>query len=96
MRVIRQLGTHIQVGLFGGKVSFRLDSLFDREVNYIPSNSSSYTSWGITLDLLREKKLTMAPFASVKLPLEKWEKGLQTVLDKSAFKVLLMPDNTFD
>ena len=96
MKVIRQLGTHVQVGLFGGKVPFRLDSVFERDVTYIPSNSSSYNSWKITLELLREKKVTMTPFASVKLPLEEWEKGLQTVLDKVAYKVLLMPDNSFD
>lgn len=96
MKVIRQLGTHVQVGLFGGKVPFRLDAIFDREVNYIPSNSSSYTSWGITMDLLREKKVTMTPFASAKLPLEEWNKGLEMVLAKAAYKVLLMPDNSFD
>jgi len=95
-KVIRQMGTHVQVGLFGGKVPFRLDALFDREINYIPSNSSSYSSWKTTLELLREKKVTMAPFASVKLPLEDWEKGLATVLSKTAYKVLLMPDNSFD
>ena len=95
MKVIRQLGTHVQVGLFGGKVPFRLDAIFDREVNYIPSNSSSYTSWGITMDLLREKKVTMTPFASVRLPLDEWDKGLEMVLNKAAYKVLLMPDNTF-
>jgi len=94
-KVIRQLGTHVQVGLFGGKVPFRLDALFDREITYIPSNSSSYTSWKITMELLRDKKVTMTPFASVKMPLEEWEKGLQTVLDKAAYKVLLMPDNDF-
>ena len=96
MQVIRQLGTHVQVGLFGGRVPFRLDAIFDREVAYIPSNSSSCTAWEITMKLLEEKKVTMAPFASVKLPLEQWEQGLETVLRKAAYKVLLMPDNTFD
>ena len=95
MKVIRQLGTHLQIGLFGGKVPFRLDYIFDREVNYVPSNSSTVSAWEITLRLLAEGKVTMKPFLTKKVPLEQWKDGLDTVLAKAAYKVAVMPDNTF-
>lgn len=95
MKVIRPMGTHLQIGLFGGKVPFRLDYFFDREVNFVPSNSTAVSSWKLTLELLKQGKVTLAPFVSKKVSLENYQEGLETVLAKSAYKVLLMPDNTF-
>ena len=95
MKVIRPMGTHLQIGLFGGKVPFRLDYFFDREVNYIPSNSSSVSSWSITLKLLDEGKVKLAPFISKRFALDDWQKGIESVLSKEAYKVILLPDNKF-
>lgn len=96
MKVIRPMGTHLQIGLFGGKVPFRLDYMFDREVNYIPSNSSSVSSWAITLKLLGEEKIKLAPFISKHFSLDDWQKGIDAVLSKEAYKVILLPDNKFE
>lgn len=95
MKVIRPMGTHLQIGLFGGKVPFRLDYFFDKEVNVVPSNSTAVSSWKITLELLAQGKVTLEPFVSNKVSLENWQEGLDIVLKKTAYKVLLMPDNTF-
>ena len=95
MKVIRPMGTHLQIGLFGGKVPFRLDYFFDREVNFVPSNSTAISSWKITLELLAQNKVTLAPFVSKKVSLENWSEGMEAVLNKTAYKVLLMPDNQF-
>lgn len=95
MKVIRPMGTHLQIGLFGGKVPFRLDYFFDREVHVVPSNSTAVSSWKITLELLAQGKVTLAPFVSKKVSLENWQEGLDTVLAKTAYKVLLMPNHTF-
>lgn len=96
MAIIRPLGTHLQLGLFGGEAPFRLDSIFDREVVYVPSNSSAMNSWRITLDLLKEGKLTLAPFVSMKTPLENWKEAFDAVLAKKVYKAVLLPDNSFD
>ena len=95
MKVIRPMGTHLQIGLFGGKVPFRLDYMFDREVNYIPSNSSAVSSWRIALDLLGKGKVDLAPLISKRCSLDDWKEGVDTVLSKTAYKVILIPDNTF-
>ena len=96
MKVIRPMGTHLQIGLFGGKVPFRLDYMFDREVNYIPSNSSAVSSWRITMELLGQNKVDLAPLISKRFSLDDWKAGVDAVLSKSAYKVILLPDNEFD
>ncbi len=96
MKVIRPMGTHLQIGLFGGKVPFRLDYMFDREVNYVPSNSSAVSSWAITMKLLNEGKIDLSHFVSKSYSLDDWKAGVDAVLSKTAYKVILIPDNEFD
>lgn len=84
MKVIRPMGTHLQIGLFGGKVPFRLDYMFDREVNYIPSNSSSYSSWGLTMELLNNGKVNLLPFISQRFALDDWKEVVDVVLAPKA------------
>ncbi|WP_300757606.1 zinc-binding dehydrogenase [uncultured Oscillibacter sp.] len=95
MKVIRPLGVHLQLGMFGGTVPFRLDSIFDREVTYVPSNSTAVTTWPITLDLLARKQVTLSPFLSLRLPLEEWRAAFDAVIHRRVYKALLLPDNHF-
>ncbi len=92
LRVIKPMGTHLQMGLFGGKVPFRLDGLFDREVTYVPANSSTVSSWKITLDLLRENRIDLSPYVSMKVGLEDWKAAFDAVINKKVYKALIMPN----
>ncbi len=93
--IIRPMGTHLQLGMFGGKVPFRLDSFFDKEVTYVPSNSSSVSAWKITMELL-EKQISLEPFVSMELPLQEWRTAFDAVINKKVYKAVLLPDNYFD
>ena len=95
MQVIRPMGFHLQLGMFGGKVPFRLDSFFDREVTYVPSNSSSVTAWKITMELLAGG-VSLEPFVTLQLPLEQWKEAFDAVLARTVYKAVLLPDNTFE
>lgn len=95
MQVIRPLGTHLQIGMFGGKVPCRLDDLFNREVLYVPSNSSSLSAWKTMLTLLAEGKITMEPFVSLTLPLSRWKEGFDAAERKTVYKAVLIPDAIF-
>lgn len=95
VKVIRPLGTHLQIGMFGGKVAFRLDELFNKEVRYIPSNSTALSSWDITLRLLADGRVTLAPFVSMAVPLSEWNRAFDEVIGKRVYKALLLPDNLF-
>ena len=95
MQVIRPLGTHLQIGMFGGKVPCRLDDLFNREVLYVPSNSSSLSAWKTMLALLAQGTLTMEPFVSLMLPLSRWKEGFDAAARKAVYKAVLIPDALF-
>lgn len=82
--------------MYGGEVPFRLDYMFDREVNYVPSNSTATSSWEITLKLLSEKKVTMRPFVTMQVPLEDWKSAFDAVIQKKVYKAILLPDNEFN
>ena len=94
MKVIRPMGFHLQLGMFGGKVPFRLDSFFDREVTYVPSNSSSVKAWEITMELL-ENGISLEPFVTMAKPLEQWKEAFDAVLERTVYKAVLLPDETF-
>ena len=94
MKVIRPMGYHLQLGMFGGKVPFRLDSFFDREVTYVPSNSSSVKAWEITMELLKNG-VSLEPFVTLQLPLEQWKEAFDAVLARTVYKAVLLPDNAF-
>lgn len=94
--VIRPLGTHLQIGMFGGKVLFRMDSFFDKEIAYIPSNSTALSSWETTLRLLREDRITLQPFMSMQKPLAQWQEAFDAVIRKTVFKAVLLPNGTFE
>ena len=93
MEVIRPLGTHLQIGMFGGTVPFRMDYLFDREVTYVPTNSTATTTWPITLQLLEDGKVKLAPLVSRKFPLSQWEEAFGTVIRKEVYKAVLLPND---
>lgn len=88
--VIRPMGTHLQLGMFGGKVPVRLDGFFDKEVTYVPSNSSSVTAWKTTMELL-EGGISLEPFVSMQLPLQEWRTAFDAVIDKRVYKAVLLP-----
>lgn len=96
MNVIRPLGTHLQLGMFGGAAPFRLDSIFEREAVYVPSNSTAVSTWPITLKFLAERRVTTTPFLSMQKPLTQWREAFDAVMQKRVYKALLLPDPTFD
>ena len=93
MEVIRFWGTHLEVGMFAGTYPFRMDSIFEREATYVPTNASTTTAWDITLDLLAQGKLDLAPLVSRQYPLEQWKDALDAVERKEVYKAVLMPND---
>lgn len=95
MQVIRPLGTHLQIGMFGGRVPYRLDDLFNREVLYVSFNSSSLSAWNTMLPLLAQRKLTMESFVSLMLPRSRWKEGFDAAVRKNVYKAVLISDALF-
>ena len=95
LHIVRTHGVHLQIGLFGKPVECRLDTLFEKEVNYVASNSTAVSSWQIGMDLLEKNAIILAPLMSLEFPLDQWQEGMDAVLSKRSYKVVLLPDNHF-
>jgi threonine dehydrogenase-like Zn-dependent dehydrogenase len=89
--ILRAQGTLLQLGNYGKPVQFDMDKAFFKELKIVTSNSTAYSTWTIALHLLKEKKVSLEPLLSLRLPLEEWEKGFDAVESKRAYKVVLMP-----
>ena len=90
-KILKIHGTLLQIGLYGGYINCNFNALFDKELYVTSTNSTATTSWKITMDLLNQQKVDLRPIISLKLPLEEWEKGFDATIQKTAFKVLLIP-----
>ena len=50
------------------------------------------TSWKNCLTLLEKGEVDMEAFISHRLPLSKWEEGIELVKNRQATKVILLPE----
>ena len=91
VKILKAQGTLLQLGNFGKPVQFDMDKAFFKELKIVTSNSTAYSTWLIALQLLNEKKVSLEPLLSLRLPLEEWEKGFDAAENKQAYKVVLMP-----
>lgn len=91
LKVAKIHGTILQLGMYGGDIKADMNQVFAKELFIAGSNSTATTTWEITMDLLNSKKVDLNPIISLKLPLDEWEKGFDATIEKTAFKVLLIP-----
>lgn len=91
LNVVKIHGTVLQLGMYGSEIKCDMNQVFAKELYIAGSNSTATTTWDITMDLLNNKKVDLNPVVSLKLPLEKWEEGFDATINKTAFKVLLIP-----
>lgn len=91
LEIIKVHGTLLQIGLYGKPITVNLDRMFDKEIYYVPTNSTAMSTWAITLDMIKKGELKLSPLISLRMPLEKWEEAFDAVINKTAFKVILTP-----
>ncbi|NLD82420.1 MAG: alcohol dehydrogenase catalytic domain-containing protein [Smithella sp.] len=91
-QLVRTHGTHLQLGHFGDKkIPCHIDLIFDKEVNYVASNSTGMKTWDIALWLVNAGMVDLKPLMSLQLPLTEWEKGFDAMLNQEGYKILLLP-----
>ena len=92
LNLTRTHGTHLQLGHFGGRnIACHIDLVFDKELNFVASNSTGMKTWDIALWLLNTGRVDLKPLMSMQIPLGDWERGFNAVINKEAYKVLLLP-----
>ena len=91
LKIVKTHGKVLELGIISGKHNIDLGQVFAKELAVYGSNSTATTTWDITMDLLNSGKVDLAPIISLRLPLEEWEAGFDATVNKTAYKVLLMP-----
>lgn len=89
--VLGRKGTFLQVGVFSKDIPVDLSQVLRKELVLTGTNSTSMTAWKITMELLGENAIQLAPLVSGCYPLDAWEKAFDLTMSKTAFKVLLIP-----
>ncbi|MFJ5624755.1 zinc-binding dehydrogenase [Peribacillus loiseleuriae] len=96
LKLLKKTGLYVQVGLYGKKVEFDMDLALTKEINITNGFASEPTSWERALRLLEMKQVNVASLISTKLPLDDWQKAIEMVNNKDAFKVLFVPNGEID
>lgn len=91
LEALMKTGQYTQVAIPGKPIPFDMDMALYKEITISNSYASERTSWLIALRLLEKNLINIAPLASAVLPLSEWEEGFRRTIEKTGFKILLMP-----
>lgn len=90
---LRQKGTLVQMGVFAkNENELDLNSIVQREMNVVGSRSQKPSTWLLTLDLMRRKKIDAERLVTKIYPLEEWEAAFNAAMEGSEIKVVLQPN----
>jgi L-iditol 2-dehydrogenase len=92
LTVTRRGGQYTQVGIFENEFTLDFAQIIYRELTVQGSVGSRRPSWLTALNLLASGQVKVAPLASSVYPLAQWEEAFRIAEDKSALKVLLVPE----
>ncbi|MBN1298254.1 MAG: zinc-binding dehydrogenase [Actinobacteria bacterium] len=89
-------GKIIAFGLTGKKsVGIGWDEAITKELNIIPSMSSTYNSWIYTFGLLKAGKLDLKKIISNIMPMSEYMRAFNMIMEKKGLKFILVPDSEY-
>jgi len=97
IEILAKSGKLVGLGLSGREeVSINWDKIIQKELNLIPSMSSTFCSWEHTINLLRENKLDLKSTISDIMPLSEYRTAFDKVEKKQGLKIILIPDEEYN
>lgn len=96
IKIIAANGVHLQIGCWPGPITVDLDALFLKEANYVTTNSTAVSSWEIGMKLMAEGKVNLEPLMNMEVSLDNWKEGFDAAINRTKYKIVLLPDNQFD
>ena len=91
LKVLKIHGQMLELGIIGGIYNVDMGLIYAKELTVEGSNSTATTTWDITMKLIEEGKVNMEAMTEMRHPLHEWEKGFDAIIEKKAYKVLLIP-----
>lgn len=90
--VVKRRGQYTQIGLFGKPVTIDIEKFCFKEIRFIGSLASKWTSWEKALQLVTQGKVQLKPLVSDVFPLSEWEKAFKLFEEKEGLKIVLTPE----
>lgn len=89
---LRPLGTYTQVGIFGTKPPFDLDTVIYKQLRVKGSVGYTLDTWQRLARILRQGIVPLADLITHKFPLESWQEAFDVCTNKKGIKVLIYPE----
>lgn len=90
--IVRNGGKIVKIGYSPKPIGFSLDTMALKGVVLIGHMGYDSTTWKNCLELLKKDEIDIQVFISHRMPLSKWEEGLELVKNRQATKVILLPE----
>lgn len=88
--LIRKGGEFIQVGLFKNKMNeLDLETIIQREINYVGSRSQNPYDWPVALHLLAKGSIHIDEMITKEFVLADWRKAFESVMSGDEIKVMI-------
>ena len=91
MRICKKRGYFVQVGLGGKPITFDIESVCFREIQFSGSLGSRFASWNKAIELVGAGKVNLLPLASHTMPITQWQEAFELFEKKLCNKVILTP-----
>jgi L-iditol 2-dehydrogenase len=88
---VKKRGQYTQIGLFGKPITLDVEKMCFKEIRFIGSLASKWTSWKKALQLVAQGKVQLNPLVSDVLPLTEWEQAFKMFDEKKGLKLVLTP-----
>lgn len=87
---LKQKGTLIQMGVFSKDLNeIDMNSIVQREMNVIGSRSQKPSSWLLTLELMKEKKIDAESLITKIYSIDQWEEAFEHAMTGKGVKVVM-------
>ncbi len=91
LKILKIHGQMLELGIISGVYNVDMGLIFAKELTVAGSNSTAFSTWDITMDLINSGKVDLVSMTDMRIPLDEWEKGFDATIAKTAYKVLLIP-----
>ncbi|NIS59625.1 MAG: zinc-binding dehydrogenase [Proteobacteria bacterium] len=91
LREVRKGGEIVQVGLFGNPIQLNYDDVTFKEIQVKGSFTHNRKTWEKAIELLRDRKVNVAPLVSREFPLDQWDEAFRLFERGEGLKYLLYP-----
>lgn len=93
LEFIKKRGYFCQIGLTGKPILFDIETICYKEIHFSGSMASRYLNWEKGIKLVQQGLVALAPLASHRMPLERWEEAFAMFRKKEGLKLMLSAQN---